>query len=155
MNKKWRRLGAAALMVVSLGLVPLPASAAEECSGRTQIPLTVGVAGEPVATTPLLMVYLCRDDNTDNIDPTDLPRVYEEHHDQWTPTGTYEGTGIHLYIPWGASVSSVRLTYTVGDQGQNLVVPIGLGDDSGQTVCLFYTGDAEANPGGCQLFVES
>jgi hypothetical protein len=153
-NNKWGRLSAAAVMVVCFAVAPLPASASETCTGTSHTPVTIGVAGNPVATTPVLQVYLCRDANTGNIDADNLPRVYEEHHGNQTSTAYYEGTGIHLYVPPGASLSSVRLTYRVDDQAQDLVVPVGIGGDAGFTVCLFYTGDAEVNPGGCLLFVE-
>ena len=161
MKTKWGRFCAAAVMLVSsLAVVPTTAGASEKCLGRTQTPVTVGVAGEPVATTPLLQAYVCRDDTTEQLDPEDLPNAWVEDRSgyYWDPelgwNRYHSGQAVNVYVPAGASISHLRVTYTVGTSTQSTTIPIGIGGGSGRTICVLYVGDVRANPGGCQLYVE-
>lgn len=161
MKNRWSRFGAAAVLAVSgLVIAPSAAGASEKCAGWSQTPLTVGVGGNPVATTPFVQVRVCREDTTEYLDPNDLPSVSVTDHSSWRwdpeiGADRYAtGRSIDLYVPAGASISHVSVTYAVGTTSETTVVPIGIGGGSGQTICLVYEGDAERNPGGCLFFVE-
>lgn len=143
------RLCAAGLTAVAaIALFP-SAALAEFCQPVSREPITVGVGGNPVVSTPALTVYVCYSaDGPGFLDIVDdvVPRAEVVQYSG--------GVGVIVEFRASVSVDYVKVGYSVGGSGSETVVPIGVGVNSGQEMCVVYAGEARSNPGGCEVFIE-
>lgn len=155
MGTKIARSGVRVLVVVALlgGMlaVPTPAQAekVQQCTYRRGIggPLTIGVNGQPVATTPYGWVEACATVYTG--DPAARIPAPEIRTGQG-------GDAILLHWPEDYSVWAAQVTVSYDLNGaagsQSVIVP--LPSQSGQTTCVAFYGSASYNPGGCLFYIE-
>lgn len=141
------------IALVAVGLAPTPAHAVATCVPVGQDSMTVGVLGQPVATTPDALVTVCVSAPTPGVTGTPGVRV---------DTGCCSLLGLPLrsMTVWLDSVSSppstvtVTVSFEVDGTGDSRTVSVPVGGTSGSSTCLFFRGDAANNPGGCVLFLE-
>ena len=136
-------------VIVSVALmmlaVPGPAEAETVCKQHSRVPQTIGVAGQPVLTTPNMHVQVCV---TADGDPTALPipRIIQEPY-----------FAIVLEQPGGGPADvTVSVTYAVGgspvEESVTVPVPGELWD--GRTQCIVFMGESEYNLGNCLVYLE-
>lgn len=130
-------------------LIAAPAHAATTCTGFLgSNPVTVGVLGEDLASTPEAHVEVCvgADATTGQV-----PMLRVE---TCCPNSTYQIVWLDQPTDGGAPFV-VSLRYSVDGSGSTVTVPLPVPSDPGGSTCIFYRGRASSNPGGCVLYVES
>ena len=131
------RLLAAAVTAVS-AISFAPAANAATCQTLVNQPATtIIVAGEPVITVQPIYVALCGEISADS-----LPMVRYEPN-----VGDPTMFTIFLDVPADFYVQDLSLRYSI--EGQADDIPIGDVIAGPSSICVFYTGPASANPGGC------
>lgn len=153
-----KRLVVAAVAGVVVSSVPAVTSASEpQCRTLVNQPATtVGVAGQPVVTTPRLYLQVC----VTTPEPTvgGVPEIRIEPRPYNVDCGWPDTFCSHAFwldqvgIP--PSEASISISYVIGSSSDSRSVTIPITGTGGSSTCLFYRGQAEYNPGGCLLFVE-
>ena len=144
-------LAVASTALLAVGLAPTAAHAITTCVPVGRGPTTVGVLGQPVATTPGALVTVCVSAPTPELTGTPAVRV---------EPGCCGIVGLNNMTVWLDSVASppstvsVTVSYEIDGTGDSRTVSVPVGGTSGSSTCLFFNGDAANNPGGCVLFVE-
>lgn len=151
MKRTIGRLCAVGALLAS-GVLFAPPAAAEPCRQfvlatlHPEVPShTVGVLGQPVATTPAFETGACL---SGDYDPSALPTYRLEEN----------GTNFALYLvqPAGSvGVHWVQVDFTLDGEYHEHHIPVGAGGGGGgQEFCLVYKG-ARPAPSGCAVFIES
>ena len=152
-HKRFRRAATiAALTVIGTAVFPASAQAVEQCTGRWGgDPSTVGVAGEPVATTPEFHLSVCVSVADDPGSSVPAPSVY-----------CYFGLGTSC-LDWmevslgqgDFSAAVVTLQLSINGQLTEHVVSVPGPVPAEGRQCVFYKGPSWGNPGECLVFVSS
>ena len=148
------RLTSAAVAVAAVvAVLPGQALASTTCQVVNRTPITVGVAGEPVTTTPGALVEVCVTVPSPEVTGTPTIRqvdynccslVLNKHFAIFLDSG--------VSIPPSSVTVSVR--YMINGTGDSETVSVPVGGTSGSSTCLFFRGTAANNPGDCLLFVQ-
>ncbi len=128
-------------------LFAAPATAAPVCSGRWGFdPITIGAAGQPLATTPEVHVEVCVTAPEGGVGTLPGVEVKESY-----PHGYY---GLFVTTPSSdGSAGQVSVTYSLGGNGETRTVTApfpGAGDDR---ICVFFWGPQYWYPGNCLVFL--
>ena len=146
-------------VVAMVALLSLPASARadEQCTPWLGLgPVTVGVGGQDIITTPWAAVQVCRTVETAELTDVlnDPPSVYVENLPH-----TFNLYQFAIWLNGGGGPvygASVTLRYVLLDgtvKSETIVVPVPAG--SGGSTCVFYHGMREMLPPGCLVYVIS
>ena len=135
--KKTRLFAAALAAVSAISFAPTAAQAAT-CRTVANLPETeVIVAGEPVATVPAIYLAVCGE-----ISASSLPSLRYEPN-----VGDPSIFTIYLDVPADFYAVDLSLRYSIdGVPGE---IPLGDVISGPSSICIFYTGPASMNPGGC------
>lgn len=149
MKKTLRRAGAVAAAAAFSGalMMPMPAQAAT-CSGFLgSNPITIGLLGDDVTSTPEAHIEVCVGGD---IGTSGVPMVRVE---TCCPSTTRQT----VWLDWGSSTGEpifLSVRYSIGGSGSTTTVPVPVPTGGGST-CIFYRGSASSNPGDCLAYVET
>lgn len=149
------RVTSAAIAVAAVAaLVPGRALAATTtCEPVSRSPITIGVAGDPVATTPGVFVEVCVTVPSPEVTGTPAVRV-EDYNCCSLVLTHYFGVFIDSGVSSPPSTVSVSVNYTIDGVSDSKTVSVPVGGLSGSSTCVFYRGTPANNPGGCLVFLE-
>lgn len=143
-----RALTAGALVAGSLAWAS-PAMAA--CNVDTNVgPYTLGVGGDPILTTPFVVVGWQGSTNEPSLETAPSVRLEKRGGPSVGELADYA-----VWLDFGEDSAGGDLLLCVNANGQygEVFVPATVGG-AGESVCLFFHGRASYNPGGCLVFLE-
>ncbi|HYP21988.1 MAG TPA: hypothetical protein VEV43_00270, partial [Actinomycetota bacterium] len=123
------------------------------CQPVNRPAVTVGVAGEPVATTPGVFVEVCV--TVPSPEVTGTPAVRQEDYNCCSlALNRHFAVFLDSGVSSPPSTVTVSVTYSVDGVGDTETVSVPVGGTSGSSTCLFFRGSPANNPGGCLVFLE-
>lgn len=147
MRNGWSVRGAVIAVVAVFGGMLFPGTAQALCHGPVgSNENTIGVGGNPVASTPEFHLTWCV--NITGQPTGGLPGVSVDCISATCPN--LQGTWI-MIGPSSGSIDSITVNYSLDGQPRSHTIPLPP-TGGAEEQCVFYIGRAVNNPGGCLLF---